>query len=612
MEILKDYLFEKDKDGYILVIYVRPENSEFSKELFDSTKETSRDLKEWLVIWAKKQGPKVKIHTVRIMLGTFLLISIPIPSSVEDRIQNPIHTNQVFAQTNTRFNMSYLYFGSPSTHVERVLRTNNSVNIVSPSYFDLDDDGNLKITSLLSSNFIKEMHANGIRVVPFLSNHWDREKGIKALKNRDQLVDDIIDAIETYDLDGINIDIENVTPEQKNMYTDLVKQLRQGLPADKEVSVAVAANPYGWTGGWHGSYDYHELGKYADYLMIMAYDESFYGSKPGPVASHNFVEASIQYALKYVPASKIVLGISFYGRYWNEELGIAGNGIHLTKIKEIMETYETKVTYYENYQAPKVEFTVKKGDPLVYVFNDPLKPGTYTIWYENNDSIKDKLMLVQKYNLKGTGNWSLGQEVSEIWSYYSLWLNGKYFEDINDSWAKDDILAVAEKKLMKGISETKFAPNDILTRAQAATLMARVLKLEDSDVENTVFKDVPTSHWAKDSIHLVAEHGIMKGMGNELFSPDEPLTREQMAMILYRILQQEPSSSPGKPSFSDVDSERWSAKAIYSMTEKGLYEGYPDNTFRPAKAMTRQEMAALMNRITKENIFPQENGSNSY
>lgn len=74
--------------------------------------------------------------------------------------------------------------------------------------------------------------------------------------------------------------------------------------------------PKGWNTGWHGSYDYSALSKYADYLMIMAYDEHYQGSPAGPVAGMEFVEESIKYALKHVPKEKIVLGVPFFGRVW--------------------------------------------------------------------------------------------------------------------------------------------------------------------------------------------------------------------------------------------------------------------------------------------------------
>ena len=81
------------------------------------------------------------------------------------------------------------------------------------------------------------------------------------MKNPEKLADQIVQAIHQYDLDGVNVDIENVTSTYRDAYTQLVRSLREKLPEEKEVSVAVAAKPNGWTTGWHGSYDYAALGK---------------------------------------------------------------------------------------------------------------------------------------------------------------------------------------------------------------------------------------------------------------------------------------------------------------------------------------------------------------
>lgn len=124
------------------------------------------------------------------------------------------------------------------------------------------------------------MHDQGIRVVPYLSNNWDRELGRAMLRNKEVATTQIAEAIERYNLDGVNVDIENVTDEDQADYTEFVRLLREKIPAHKEVSVAVAANPKGWTEGWHGSYDYKLLAEFSDYLMIMTYDESYVGGGP--------------------------------------------------------------------------------------------------------------------------------------------------------------------------------------------------------------------------------------------------------------------------------------------------------------------------------------------
>lgn len=220
----------------------------------------------------------------------------------------------VYHISQAKFNMSYLY-GSYD-YISLVERTNGALNEVSPSYFDLNSDGNLKL-NVVDETLVTTMHQKGITVAPFLSNHWDRNVGRKALKNKEKLATQIVNAINRYHLDGVNIDLENLTEEDRDNYTDLVRRIKEKLPVNKTLSIAVAANPNGWKNGWQGSYDYEKLGKLSNYLMLMAYDEHYEGGEAGPVASIEFVEDSIQYALKYVSSEKLVLGVPFYGRYWN-------------------------------------------------------------------------------------------------------------------------------------------------------------------------------------------------------------------------------------------------------------------------------------------------------
>lgn len=444
------------------------------------------------------------------------------------------------------------------------------------------------------------MHQQNIKVVPFLSNHWDQALGRKALENRESLVAELAEAIEKYDLDGINIDLENLNELDTANYTDFVRLLREALPEDKEVSVAVAAKSYDAKTGWHASYDFEELAKYSDYLMLMTYDESYYGSAPGPVASMDFVEKSIQYALTKVPADKIVLGIPFYGRYW--QIGsYGGRGISLYRVEELVAKYNGKVYFDESKKSNYAIVTIPKGS-YETVHGRVLEPGEYIIWYESDISIKLKLKLVEKYNLKGTGSWSLNEAPSQIWSYYKYWLNGyHYFVDAENHWAESDINEIFRKGWMIGTSDYTFSPNQSLTRAQAAVVLVRALGLTNNGSEN-VFTDVAENYWAKNEIEIAYQNGIVKGIAEGEFAPDQPLTREQMAVMLSRIFNYKESVDileyPNP--FSDIDSAHWAYEEIMILNKLGIFTGYEDGSFRPKKSITRAEMAALMNRISDD------------
>ncbi|MCX7568983.1 glycosyl hydrolase family 18 protein [Tumebacillus sp. DT12] len=500
-----------------------------------------------------------------------------------------------------KFNMSYLYFGKTSSYVGQVDRTKGSLNVVSPNYFDLNEDGSLKITWKLERSFIDEMHKRGIKVVPYVTSHWKLDIGRNAMANRDKLSTEIANAVNQYNLDGINVDIEGMTETERDAHTDFVRLLREKMPG-KEVSVAVAANPNGWTKGWHGSYDYGKLAQYADYLMVMAYDEAWAGDPTaGPVASIGFVERSIQYALKQgVPNSKIVLGLPFYGRLWKSDGTFKGAGVSNVRVPTVLNKYGANVVFDGATQSPKATFTVKESDEKLTVGYNTLTAGNYELWWEDERSLKAKLRLVQKYDLKGAGSWSLDQEEASMWNYFSLWLNGLYFTDAQTHWANSEILAMVDKGWMLGTSSTTFAPETALTRAQAAVILVRAMGLQGvTPTETAKFWDVPANHWAGKEIDLAKQYGFINGAGDNVFAPEREVSREEISAMLARILDLT-APTDGQTPFADVDPNRWSYASILAMKENGVINGYEDATFRPFNHTTRAQMATLMSRIATQ------------
>ncbi len=552
------------------------------------------------------------IFIVKIALVIGLVISV-----------TSLHYGDVSA-AEEKYNMSYIYFGNTAAYIQQVKETQGAVSTVAPSYFDIKSDGSLD--DKVDTEFIKAMKKQGVRVVPFLSNHWDRQLGRKALANREYLAKQIAEAVSKYDLDGVNVDIENVTAADRDQYTDLVRLLRTYLPEGKEVSVAVAANPNGWQTGWHGSYDYAALAKYSDYLMIMSYDESYQGSAPGPVASLAFVEKSIQYALSQkVPSEKIVLGIPFFARYWVN--GQGGSGIGVNVVPTLVERYRGKTGYDQVSQSPYAVFNIGWQDETTRLNGQNLKPGSYTVWYEDHRSIEKKIELVHKYNLKGTGSWSLNQAPSDIWSDYMVWLNGKQgYADIANHWANQAVQKMIDRQWMVGVSKTQFAPDRALTRAEAAVVLVRSMGLQDVVVTEkeltTTFADTQ-DHWANREIAIASKVGLMSGVGEAKFQPNGYLTREQMASLFARTLsksEQGPTEgtselaatpvstvslmvSPvsvehvsAEEKFADVSTERWSYPSIMTMANYQLLQGYEDGNFYPENYVTRAQLAVVLSR----------------
>ena len=494
-----------------------------------------------------------------------------------------------------RFSMSYLYFGSPSAYADRVRQTNGSLQEISPNYFNLNADGSLNVTGTGISDFVEEMHVMGVRVVPFLSNHWDRELGVKALENRTALVSQIVQAVKQYDLDGVNIDIENVTHLHRSDYAAFVELLRRKLPRDKILAVAVAANPYGITQGWHGSYDYQRLARSADYLMLMTYDEHYQGGDPGPVASYDFMERSVQYALKYTTPDKLVLGLPFFGRIWSDSGALMqGHGVSETQVQSLIAQYRGQVAQDPASGSARASITVTAADSKPTINGITLTPGSYTIWYESEESKKRQLGLVEEYDLLGAGSWSLGQESAGTWDYYSLWLNGLPYGDAQGHWAVPYIIQAARSGLMTGISPTAFAPEQTLTRAEAAVVLYRLLGLTAAPAGHPDFADA-AGHWARDYIRAAHYHGLVSGVGEDRYDPDRPLSRQELAVMLDHALSDGGAVSGENP-FSDISpsGSPWSYEAILRLHQAGIVSGYGDGTFRPEAEVRRAELAVML------------------
>lgn len=596
-------------------------NTEFGSEFnFDKLD----NLKSSALKFVKTNFPKLKVATIVVLAGTLLLTSIPVQKAEAHE---------------ANFNMSYLYFGNASTYISQVDRTQGNLNLVSPSYLDINADGSLKITSQFDAKFVSEMHKRNIKVVPFLSNHWDRTVGRAALANREILSTQIADFIIKNNLDGLQVDIENTTDIDRAAYTDLVRLLREKLPANKEVSVAVAANPNGWTKGWHGSYDYNELAKYSSYLMIMAYDESYEGSEEGPVASIGFVDRSIKYALNQgVPKEKIVLGVPFYGRYWKEGAASGGTGISNTRVDEMLAKYGGTVKFDEVSKSPKATITIKSGDPTTTIAGKTLGTGTYHIWYENNDSIREKLRLVHKYGIKGTGSWSLGQENASMWQFYRTWMShdGVEVAPVNPDEPKEQTgvipsitsipytvksgdtlwkisaehsMTINELKLLNGLNSDNIYIGQILkVKSPDSNLVTPTQQTPSQVNAKNPFKDINGySAEEQQNILNLVEKNIIKGKSETAFAPAEAITRGQVVIMLGRLLvangyAKVPTDWETTPYFKDLPvqtEDRELLKYAAVVKSSGVFKGKSDGTLDSSGTFTREGMALVLNRATE-------------
>ena len=298
-----------------------------------------------------------------------------------------------------------------SEYVSAPTRTGKitGVNVVSPSFFYMTKYSTTNVYENVGNEgiaYVNWAHGNGYQVWPMFtnSNMSETSKMLSDYKSRETVINQIINYIKQYNLDGINIDFEGMYETDKDNFSRLLIEIRPRL---NEIGAVLSVDVTAPDGApeWSLCYDRYTIGKVADYIMFMAYDQ--YGvsaTKAGTTAGHNWVEANVKKFLgqEEVKAEKIILGIPFYTRVWKENNGnVTSNVVNIGNVNNVIPSNATK-TWDEDLQQYYVEY--KKGG------------ATYKIWVEDEKSIEAKLDLVSKYNLGGAAYWEYDRATNSIWN----------------------------------------------------------------------------------------------------------------------------------------------------------------------------------------------------
>ena len=298
-----------------------------------------------------------------------------------------------------------------SEYVSAPTRTGKitGINVVSPSFFYMTKYSTTNVYENVGNEgiaYVNWAHGNGYQVWPMFtnSNMSETSKMLSDYKSRQTVINQIINYIKQYNLDGINIDFEGMYETDKDNFSRLLIEIRPRL---NEIGAVLSVDVTAPDGApeWSLCYDRYTIGKVADYVMFMAYDQ--YGvsaTKAGTTAGHNWVEANVKKFLgqEEVKAEKIILGIPFYTRVWKESNGnVTSNVVNIGNVNNVIPSNAIK-TWDEDLQQYYVEY--KKGG------------ATYKIWVEDEKSIEAKLDLVSKYNLGGAAYWEYDRATNSIWN----------------------------------------------------------------------------------------------------------------------------------------------------------------------------------------------------
>ena len=314
-------------------------------------------------------------------------------------------------QINGKVNLVWDYYSEYAKAPNRSEENIEGVNVLSPSFFYLEKGSDGKISENVKQegkDYIEWAHNNGFKVWPIVSNNsylTTTEGILNDYAKRRKLEDEIIRVAEEYNIDGINLDFENMNQEDKDMYSRFVIELAPRLKdLGKTLTVDVTAPDGSET--WSLCFDRDVLANVSDYIVFMAYDQyGTGGNKEGTTAGYNWVENNVNKFIKQeaVAKEKIILGIPLYTRLWKEDGGKITSKV--VNIKDVESTLPSDIQkkWDEELKQNYVEYTDGSA--------------TYKMWIEDEKSITEKIGLAKKYDLAGIAFWEKDREYDGFWQF---------------------------------------------------------------------------------------------------------------------------------------------------------------------------------------------------
>ena len=276
-------------------------------------------------------------------------------------------------------------------------------NVISPTWFEFADaEGNLVDRG--TTEYVQEAKKRGLQVWPLISHNFSEPSLTRTIltstKKRQYVIDQLLEKCLHYGVEGLNIDIENV---QSDFSAEWIQFMRELSVQVKKEGLTLSVDIY-MPSNWSDHYARMELAEVCDYFIVMAYDQHWSGSEvAGSVAELSWVEQGIQRNLEEVPKEKLVLGIPFYTRVWEEtEGGLKSTPYGMKPAQNLVDTWGVKPI--DDATSGQKYAEVQKEDTI------------FKVWLEDEASVTKRISLVNQYDLAGYAAWKLGLETPDTWT----------------------------------------------------------------------------------------------------------------------------------------------------------------------------------------------------
>ena len=296
------------------------------------------------------------------------------------------------------------------------LSNTKSVNVVSPTWFRLNNNSG-DFTSIANASYVSKAHELGIDVWALITDvdstdlygiEIDFVELLSSSANRRHLIEGLMAQVDTYGLDGINIDFEKV---KKDSGIHFVQFLRELSIETRKRGVVLSVDNY-VPSEYTAHYNRKEQGIVADYLIIMGYDEHYVGGgEAGSNASIGFVESGITNTKEVVPADKIINAVPFYTRVWESGAdGLKASTLTMASQKDWIAKSGVTPMWIDEVCQNYAEY---ESDNTIY-----------QCWLEDVESLRVKLEVMKTQEIAGVASWKLGIEDPAVWDAIAEYVAG--------------------------------------------------------------------------------------------------------------------------------------------------------------------------------------------
>ncbi|GLQ45871.1 glycosyl hydrolase [Dyella lipolytica] len=299
----------------------------------------------------------------------------------------------------------------------------DKIGLLVPTWYGVDNQGLVSGgPNLYVLNIAKD---HRLPVMPIISMSAGR-KGFHDLLHdeiaKQHMIEAMLQQAAEHGYTGFQFDFESISWTDRDAYTLLVKQTAEALhKRGFKLSIAVVPNAPGHAGVgpfskwmwqyWRGAYDVAVLGKYADLICLMTYDQHTRWTTPGPVDGMPWMQAQLTYALTIVPKDKLSLGIALYGYHWYTGDPVREDGTEASNIKADYIDADESFPLAEQQQA-NVQWDSVEHESWYYFYRDDMREW---VFMPDAHSFRDRYALITQYGLEGFCAWVLGAEDPKVW-----------------------------------------------------------------------------------------------------------------------------------------------------------------------------------------------------